>query len=273
MKSTVNILFIGDIMGQPGKYVLSSLLPSLRTRYEIDFVIANGENVAGGKGITPNLAAKLFSFGVNVITSGNHIWKNRDVFKIIDSESRLLRPLNFPKNVPGKGYGVFRIGDLPEIAVINLMGRLNLVNIDCPFRSIEYLLDTELDLKNVKIKILDFHAETSSEKIAMGWYLDGRVSAVLGTHTHVQTADETVLPKGTGYISDVGMTGSHDSVLGIDKDIIIRHFITQMPVQFKLSETNLKMKAVLLRVDSATGQTISIERIVEDAQGYAPGKD
>lgn len=260
-------------MGQPGKYVLSSLLPSLRSRFELDYVIANGENVAGGKGITPNLATKLFSFGVNVITSGNHIWKNRDVFKLIDSESRLLRPLNFPKNVPGRGWGIFKIGDLPEIAVINLMGRLNLLHLDCPFTKMDDLLSSVPELEKVKIKIVDFHAETSSEKIAMGWHLDGRVSAVLGTHTHVQTADETVLPGGTAYISDVGMTGSHDSVLGIEKGIILKHFMTQMPVQFKLAENDLKMKAVLMKIDVATGKAISIERIVEEAQGYAPGKD
>ncbi len=273
MKDILNILFVGDIMGQPGKFVLSSLLPALRSRLDLDIVIANGENIAGGKGITPNLASKMFSFGVNIITSGNHIWKNRDVFKIIDNEPRLLRPINFPSNVPGKGWGIFKIGDLPEIAVINVMGRLNLLNIDCPFTAMNHLLDADSELKKVKIKIVDFHAETSSEKVAMGWHLDGRVSAIVGTHTHVQTADEGVLPKGTAYISDVGMTGPHDSVLGIDKDIILKHFITQMPVQFKLSESDLKMKAVLIKVETATGKAVSIERVVEGVQGYAPGKD
>ena len=270
---TLNILFIGDLVGQPGKYILSQRLRELRDRFQLDFVIANGENLAGGRGITPNLAAKVFSFGVNAMTSGNRIWKNREVLKMIDSEQRLLRPLNYPEGAPGHGWNLFKTPAGDSVCVINLMGRLNLMEIDCPFQTVDRLLKNEPAVREAKIKFIDFHAETTSEKIAMGWFLDGRVTAVVGTHTHVATANETVLPNGTGYITDAGMTGPHDSVLGVDKDIIVRNFVTRLPASFRVADKDLRLNGVLLKVDPLTGKCQSIERIREEVSGYAPEDD
>jgi len=280
---TLNILFIGDLVGQPGKYILSQKLKELRDRLKTDFVIANGENLAGGRGITPNLAAKVFSFGVNAMTSGNHIWKNREVFKMIESEQRLIRPLNYPQGVPGRGWNIFKVPAGPgnaatgnagtDVCVINLMGRLNLLELDCPFQTMDRLLKNEPAVRDAKIRIVDFHAETTSEKIAMGWFLDGRVTAVIGTHTHVTTADEAVLPGGTGYITDAGMTGPHDSVLGVDKAIIIKNFVTRMPDSFRVADKDLRLNGVLLKIDPATGRCLSIERVREEVSGYAPADD
>jgi len=270
---TLNILFIGDLVGQPGKFILSRKLRELREKHKTDLVIANGENLAGGKGITPNLAAKVFSFGVDVMTSGNHIWKNREVFKMIDAEQRLLRPLNYPEGAPGRGWNVFPTSLGADVCVINLMGRLNLLELDCPFQAIDRLLKNEPRVKAAKIRFLDFHAETTSEKIAMGWFLDGRVSGVVGTHTHVPTADETILPNGTGYITDAGMTGPHDSVLGVDKEVILKNFVTRMPVSFRIADKDLRLNGVLLKVDPASGRCVAIERIREEVGGYAPSDD
>jgi len=273
MNNTLRILFIGDVVGQPGKFILSQVLKELKNNLKPDLTIANGENLAGGKGITPNLASKCFSFGVDVLTSGNHIWKNKEVFKIISSEPRLLRPANFPPDVPGNGFGLYKTEKNIPVAVINLMGRLNLLNIDCPFRYMDSILNTEESLINTPVKIVDFHAETSSEKIAMGWHLDGRVSAVLGTHTHIQTADEKILPKGTAYISDVGMTGPHDSVLGIEKQKILEHFISQMPVTFSIAEKDLMLNAVIVDIEPSTGKALFIKRISQKVEGYDSSKD
>lgn len=265
------VLFIGDVVGQPGKYVLSRVLKELREDLRPDLVVANGENLAGGKGVTPNLAAKCFGFGVDVLTTGNHVWKNREVFRIVDTEPRLLRPLNFPPGAPGRGFGLYGPADRP-VAVINLIGRINLLHVDCPFRAMDELLASPA-LRDVRLRIVDFHAETTSEKVAMGWHLDGRVTALLGTHTHVPTADEAVLPGGTAYITDVGMTGPHDSVLGVEKRRIVEHFITQMPVQFAIAEGDLRLNAVVVEADPATGRALSIRRLSRKVEGYAPGND
>lgn len=264
--SQLNVLMIGDVVGQAGKYALSCLLPGLISRYNAHYTIVNGENIAGGKGITANLASKIFSFGADVITTGNHIWKNRDVLKIIESETRLLRPVNYPDPNPGRGFGIYQKEGLPSLAVINLMGRLNLLTLDCPFRKMDDLLEHEKSIQNILCRVVDFHAETSSEKIAMGWHLNGRVSAVCGTHTHVQTADNRVLDQGTAYISDLGMTGPHDSVLGVEKDLILKHFISGLPVPFKIAEKNLCLNGIYLKIDGNSGQALETERISEKVQ-------
>jgi len=260
----MNILFIGDIVGKPGRQAIFLLISSLIKDYNIDVVIANGENSAGGFGITPKIASNLFSYGVDIITTGNHIWKNKEIFKIIDTDANIIRPLNYPETVPGRGYLIFSKSNLPQISVINLMGRINLAYIDCPFQSVDKLL-CKLE---TKIIIVDFHSETTAEKVAMGWYLDGRVSAVVGTHTHIQTADERILSKGTGYITDTGMTGVRDSVIGMDKDKIIKHFLTRMPIKFEVAKGDLQLDGVVLSIDSETGKTLKIERVKKFQQVF-----
>ena len=266
MNKIISILAVGDIVGQAGKYVLSETLDEIQKEYDVDFTIVNGENIAGGKGITANLASKLFFFGADVITTGNHIWKNKDILKIIDQEKKLLRPLNFPEGNPGFGYGIYEVRNLPAIAVINLMGRLNLLDIDCPFKAMQNLFKNTPELEKIPIKIIDFHAETTSEKIAMGWFLDGKASLVFGTHTHVATADERVLPEGTAYISDIGMTGPHDSVLGVEKENIIKHFMTMQPVPFKIATGGLQLNAIVVQIDANTGKALSIKRIKKNVR-------
>ncbi len=249
---------IGDIIGKPGRRFVNNSLEHVKSENNIDFVIANGENCAGGFGITEKITIDLLSHGVDVITSGNHIWKNKDVLNIIDIEPRLLRPLNYPDEVPGKGYHIYTAGKC-RILVINLMGRFEMMNIDCPFRKINTLLDY-LQKEDYDISIVDFHAEATSEKVAMGWFLNGRVSAVLGTHTHIQTADEKILDKDTAYISDVGMSGSFNSVLGVEKERIIHHFLTRMPVKFKISKTDVGINSVIVQFDIKNKKTVKIER-------------
>lgn len=255
----MKILFVGDIVGSPGRKIVHDRLADILAQRGIDLCIANGENSASGFGITPRLAEELFSSGVEVITGGNHIWDRKEILDFFPHEPRLLRPANFPNGSPGKGLYVGRTKKDGLYAVLNLQGRTFMAPLDDPFRA----AITELAKipKEVKVIVVDMHAEATSEKQAMGWYLDGKVSAVLGTHTHVPTADNHVLPGGTAYITDVGMTGPHDSVIGMEKAGIMQRFLDAMPAKFAVAEGDVQMNTVLLDVDEATGQARSIERL------------
>lgn len=260
----MNVLFIGDVTGKPGRRIVAARLGALRREYHLDVVIANGENAAGGMGLTAEVAAELFAAGVDVLTGGNHVWKNREAYDLLDSDPRVLRPANYPPGAPGRGAAVLRTGGGLEIGILNLEGRVFMQTLDDPFR-----LGREQAAQlrsSVPTVIVDFHAEATSEKVAMGWYLDGRVSAVVGTHTHVQTADERVLPQGTAYISDVGMTGPRDGIIGMDRDIIIERFLTQLPARFQVAPGAVQLNAVVITV-AASGQAERIDRVqvVEEA--------
>jgi len=254
----LKILFIGDIVGNPGRRAVKEMIGLIRREEKYDFCIANAENAAGGSGITYVVAQELYKAGVDVITLGNHTWSKKEVYNFIDSDERIVRPINYPKGVPGKGSTIYE-GNAGKIGVINVMGRVYMDSIDCPFSSV----DKEIEyLKSfVKVIVVDMHAEATSEKCALAWYLDGRVSCVLGTHTHVQTADERILPCGTAFISDVGMTGPYDGILGVDRDIIIEKFLTHIPARFEIAKGRIQFNAVLLEIDEATGKTLSIKRI------------
>jgi len=255
----VRILFIGDIVGKPGRQAVSRGLHRLVDRHLVDLVIANGENAAGGFGITEETAKDLYGCGIHLLTSGNHIWDKKDALDFIDREKNLLRPANYPQGVPGRGSGVVTTAAGIRIGVLNLEGRVFMNNIECPFRT----ADREVALlrQETTVILVDFHAEATSEKIALGWYLDGRVSAVIGTHTHVQTADERLLPGGTAYISDAGMTGAFDSVIGVRKEEPIERFLTQLPVKFEVAKNNLRLNGVVIEVDESSGTALGIERI------------
>lgn len=255
----MNLLFVGDIVGRPGRYALTHALGRLVDRYCVDLVVVNGENAAAGFGLTAEVAREIFATGVDVITSGNHIWDKKEVFGIFEKESRLLRPGNYPPGLPGKGSGVFKTAGGVPIGVINLEGRAFMNNLDCPFRTADALLD-EIS-QQTKIIFVDFHAETTSEKISLGYYLDGRISAMIGTHTHVQTADERILPGGTAYLTDVGMTGSRDSVIGIRKEEAIERFLTQLPIRFEVAKKDPWLCAALVTIDEDSGKAQAIERI------------
>ncbi|HEX3878629.1 MAG TPA: TIGR00282 family metallophosphoesterase [Bryobacteraceae bacterium] len=253
----MNILFIGDIFGSPGRRIVSEHLQDIVKTNAIDLTIANGENSAGGFGITPAIAEDLFKLGIDVITSGNHIWDKRDIFDYIGRQPRLLRPANYPE-APGKGSIAIRARNGVECAVLNLQGRTYMTPIDCPFRTADRLL-AELD-PAIKVRFVDFHAEVTSEKVAMGWYLDGRVSAVIGTHTHVPTADTRVLPGGTAYQSDCGMTGPYGSVIGVDTAIILQRFLTGLPVRMEAAKDTPELHSVIVDVDEATGRARALRR-------------
>jgi len=255
----MKILFIGDIVGSPGRDIVARLVPVLKKEYQLDFVIANAENAAGGSGITPSIATQLLSSGIDVLTSGDHIWKKREVLEIIDTEPRLLRPLNFPEGALGKGYALYTAASGEKIGVINVNGRVFMQALECPFRTTRAAVE-ELR-KATKVIIVDIHAEATSEKVALGWYLDGKVSAVLGTHTHIQTADERILPQGTAYLTDVGMCGPFDSVIGRRIEDVIPRFLTGMPLRFEVATENIQLQGAILEIDSATGSAKSILRI------------
>jgi metallophosphoesterase (TIGR00282 family) len=258
----MRILFIGDIFGSPGRRAVRELLPGLVARHAPDLVLANGENAAAGFGITPKLVDELLGTGVEMLTSGNHIWDRKEIIPYLaeHAEGPLLRPANFPAGAPGPGLLLARTRSSVPYAVMNLQGRVFMQSIDCPFRSADALL--QLIPPEVKIRILDMHAETTSEKVALGWHMDGRVTAVLGTHTHIPTADERVLPGGTAYITDVGMTGPYDSVIGIDKQMVIEKFLNQLPARFEVARDDVRLCGVMIEADPATGRAISIERIM-----------
>jgi metallophosphoesterase (TIGR00282 family) len=255
----LKLLFVGDIVGRPGRYALTHALGRLVDRHCVDLVIANGENAAAGFGLTAEVAREIFDAGVDVITSGNHIWDKKEIFAFFEKEPRLLRPANYPPGLPGKGSGVFKTAGGVPIGVINLEGRAFMNNLDCPFRAADALID-EISTQT-KIIFVDFHAETTSEKISLGYYLDGRISAIVGTHTHVQTADERILPGGSAYLTDVGMTGSRDSVIGIRKEEAIERFLTQLPIRFEVAKKDPWLCAVLVTIDENSGKAQAIERI------------
>jgi len=252
-------LFIGDIVGGSGRRAVKTLLPELKKKYDPAFIVVNGENAAGGRGITAPIAKELYDQGVHGITLGNHTWDNKDIFNFIDQDERMIRPANYPAGTPGRGYTILRNTAGKELAIINTMGRTFLPPLDCPFQTVDGILDKLK--KKQKYIFVDFHAEATSEKIAMGWHLDGRVSAVVGTHTHVQTHDERVLPKGTGYVTDVGMTGARDGVLGMEREAVLQKFKTQLPVRFQADEGKWQFHAVALTLDNDTGLATRIELI------------
>jgi len=254
----VNIIFIGDIVGNPGRHALSQELHRLVDRYRADLVVANGENAAGGFGLTEEVSREIFSAGVDVITGGNHIWDKREACSFLDVEDRIVRPANYPEGVPGQGSVVVTTPGGKKIGILNLEGRVFMNNLECPFRIADRLVE---GLRSeTSIIFVDIHAEATSEKIALGWYLDGRVSAVVGTHTHVQTADERVLPAGTAVITDAGMTGSFDSVIGMRKESVIQRFLTQLPVKFEVAKRDVRIQGVVVTVDEDTGRAAAIER-------------
>jgi len=255
----LKVLFIGDIVGNPGRKAVKSVVPEMKKSLSIDYCIANCENSAGGSGITYAVAQELFDLGIDGITLGNHTWSKKEVTNLLDTEARIVRPANYPQDLPGKGSAIISHEGKNPIGLLNILGRVYMDGVECPFRT----ADREVQyLKNyTKIILIDMHAEATSEKNALAWYLDGRVSCVLGTHTHVQTADERILPCGTGYITDVGMTGPYEGVLGVDREIIINKFLNFMPVKFELAKGKTQFNAVLLEIDEGTGKTCKIERI------------
>jgi metallophosphoesterase (TIGR00282 family) len=264
----VKLLFIGDIVGQPGRRAVTEVLPRLREIHRLDFVIANGENSAGGSGITPKTAGEIFAAGVDVITSGDHLWDQKEVLELLEKEKRFLRPLNYPSDTPGQGSGVFEVpnaGTGTSIGVLNLQGRTFMADLENPFQAARSVVPR---LRHrTKIIFVDFHAEATSEKIALGRMLDGQVSAVIGTHTHVQTADEQVFPGGTGFLSDAGFTGPHESVLGREITPVIQRFLTGMPQRFEVARQRVLLQGAVVEIDPATGKTTNIVRVSESVAG------
>ena len=255
----MKILFIGDVVGSPGRQAIDKLLPGLKKELGLHFVIANAENAAGGSGITLKVAQDLFASGVDVLTSGDHIWKKREIFDFINTEERILRPLNFPSGTPGRGSNLYTVKEGLKIGVICVNGRVFMDALECPFKT---TLAAAQELREeTKTIIVDIHAEATSEKIALGWYLDGKVSALIGTHTHIQTADEKILPAGTAYLTDAGMTGPYDSVIGRRVKDVLERFLTAVPVRFEVAEDNVQLHGALLDIDEVTGKARSISRI------------
>lgn len=259
--SLFTVMFVADVCGKPGRQAAAHLIKPLREELEVDYVIANIENAAGGFGITPEMSRKMFTYGIDVQTSGNHIWDRVQILDYIAETPRLLRPNNYPPGVPGSGVFVDTVG-IYKVAVINLMGRTYMNNIDCPFR--QAARDVEQVSKETPIIIVDFHAEATSEKQALAHYLDGRVSAVLGTHTHIPTADERVSPEGTAYITDAGMTGPHDSIIGMEKGPSLGRFMTGMPKRFSTASGDVKIMGVIVKIDTESGAARHIERFSRD---------
>lgn len=256
----MNILFVGDVVGRPGRRALARLLPDLKNRYDVSFTVVNGENAAGGLGITQKTAAEIFDSGADVITLGNHTFAKKDALSYCSQEPRLLRPQNYPPGVPGHGYGVFASRDGTPVAVASILGRTFMDPVDCPFRAADHIL--EQVRPQASVIVIDAHAEATSEKCALGRYLDGMASALIGTHTHVQTSDERVLPKGTAYITDAGMTGVVDSILGMDPDVVVGRFLTSVGSRFRLAEGPAALQGVVIHVDNITGRAEGITRVV-----------
>jgi metallophosphoesterase (TIGR00282 family) len=255
----MRLLFIGDIVGRPGRDLLRRGLAPLLESFGIDLTVANVENAAGGAGVTREIGDQLLDLGVDVLTSGNHIWDKREALEYIGAEARLLRPANYPPGTPGNGRFVARTKAGHSVGVINVMGRVFMLNIDDPFAVVRH--EIEAVRARARIVLVDFHAEATSEKMAMGWHLDGAVTAVVGTHTHVQTADERILPGGTAYISDVGMTGPHDSIIGVEVEAALARFRTALPSRFETATANPRLNGVVIEADEASGRALSIERL------------
>jgi 2',3'-cyclic-nucleotide 2'-phosphodiesterase len=255
----MRILFIGDIVGRPGRDLVRHGLRGLVDHHRVDLVIANAENAAAGFGITREIGDQLLDYGVDVMTSGNHIWDKKEALDYIGTEPRLVRPANYPSGAPGNGSYVARTRDGVSVGVVNVMGRVFMLNIDDPFQVV--LREIEAVKQRARIVFVDFHAEATSEKIAMGWHLDGRVTAVVGTHTHVQTADERILPKGTAYLTDVGMTGPHDSIIGVEVGPALTRFLTGLPQKFDTATANPRLNAVVIDADEQSGRATDIERV------------
>ncbi|WP_335872868.1 TIGR00282 family metallophosphoesterase [Bacillus sp. 2205SS5-2] len=256
----MQLLFIGDVVGSPGREMIETYLPKLKEKYRPHFTIVNGENAAGGRGITDKIYRKFLESGANVVTLGNHAWDNREIYDFIDGAKSLVRPANFPYGAPGQGL-VFQKFNALEIAVINLQARTFMPALDCPFQVADELIEEAQ--KRTNIIFVDFHGEATSEKQAMGWYLDGRVTAVIGTHTHVQTADERILPSGTAYLSDVGMTGPYDGILGMEREAVIGRFLSSLPTRFEVpKEGRTQLSACLIDINEKTGNAKKIQRIL-----------
>lgn len=253
----MKFLIIGDIVGRMARNILKTQLTNIIENNEIQFVIANGENASGGNGLTYKNAQELFSYGIDVITMGNHVWDKKEITQYIDEETRLVRPSNYPSPCPGRGYTIINKNNI-KIGIINLSGRVFLNPLDCPFKTFEK--DYNHLKTNTDIIILDFHGEATAEKVAMGWFVDGKISLIYGTHTHIQTADEKILTKGTGYITDIGMTGPYYSVLGIDRDIIIEKFITQRPIRFEIASGPIEINGIIVEINEKNGKCLKIER-------------
>ncbi|UCH85702.1 MAG: TIGR00282 family metallophosphoesterase [Candidatus Latescibacterota bacterium] len=254
----MKIAFIGDVIGRGGRRTVANIIPRLKDQYEIHLIIANVENAAGGFGVTEKALDQLDLAGVDFFTSGNHIWDKKEGVRLLDARTNIIRPANYPGDAPGRGYRVIQV-DGTSVAIFNIQGRVFMPPIDCPFRTIDKNLGQIGD--GCPVKIVDMHAEATSEKVAMGWHLDGRASLVLGTHTHVATRDARVLPDGTGYVTDVGMTGSHDSVIGVNKKTIIKRFLEMRPARFETAGGDLRSDIVLADIDNSTGRTSAIEHI------------
>lgn len=252
MPNNMNVLFLGDVIGKPGRRAVARYLKTIQA----DFIIINGENLAGGIGITPSTAVEMFEAGVDAITTGNHVWKKKEMGRYLMEEQRVIRPLNYPQGTPGFGYTVLKKNGF-SLCVANIEGRIFMNSLDCPFRAMEAFLN-EADTVPI---VVDFHAEATSEKIAMGWFLDGRVSALIGTHTHVQTSDERILPGGTGYLTDAGMTGPVDSVIGMAKEAVLERFLTQMPHKFEVGKDDNEVQGVFLSIDALSRKCLKIERV------------
>jgi metallophosphoesterase (TIGR00282 family) len=257
----MNILFIGDVVGRPGRKAVRECVPRIVERHGVDMVIANGENSAGGAGITPATARELYEAGVHVITTGDHLWDQREVIGLLEKEPFFVRPLNYPAGTPGKGWTIWQNENGPKVAVMNLQGRTFMPDLDNPFHAVETVLEEIREL--TPIIVLDFHAEATSEKIAMGRFLDGRVSMVVGTHTHVPTADEQIFPGGTAFLCDAGFTGPQASVLGREIDPVIKRFLTHQPQRFGVAQEDVMLRGVLIKVDIPTGRALAIERVAE----------
>ncbi len=254
----VTVLAVGDIVGRPGREAVARLLPQLRREYGIDLVVANGENAAGGFGLTPKIADDLFSLGIDVLTSGNHIWDRREMLTGFDDRRPILRPQNYPSGAPGRGWHCHDLGEKGQVLIGNVQGQLFMPPLDSPFRAADEVLRQGA---GTRLRVIDVHAEATSEKVALGWYLDGRASLVFGTHTHVPTADARVLPGGAGYVTDLGMVGPRDSVIGMDREISLQRFLTGLPHRFKVAEGVVTFNSVLARIDGHSGTATTIERI------------
>ena len=264
----MKILFVGDVVGRAGRECVARVLPGLREEFAVDVVVANGENAAGGLGATPQVIGELLAMGVNAITLGNHTWRKKELAPVLDSLPNVVRPANYCPGVPGKGSMVVELADGRKMGLVNVQGRVFMEALECPFARARE--EVERLRQAAPIVVVDFHAEATSEKVAMGWYLDGKCTAVLGTHTHVQTADERVLPQGTAYITDVGMTGPIDSVIGVEKERAIQKFVTGMPAEFRVAKGPTSVCGVVVEADEQTGRAVSIKRVArtsEDATG------